>query len=483
MGTRGPRADFVEDRDGNPVVGLRIHRKKLADGSRVDRYYTELPNGKRHYFGSDRDKTDAIFQFRAWEAERQRAYVDLMFKVAPRRRSPDEWDPLQPRLIFDLDKLKPPPSMDPVAFVMAEPPPIPHVAWIQVPDDALWMKFADLLRATPPTLAAQKLGVPEVAYLSDLKPPEPPARCADLLPLYLRKRKAVSAAEERKVRDAWLFFVETTNAHTLADIDQNQVDAWERKLFAAYEAGDIGAKTVRHKVQRVTRILRYAVRKQVDSPNASRLLALIGKIDLPSGHEPDPRPISVSDFRALYHASDPQWRCILLLGLNCAFYPKDVITLPMEAIDLEEGVVRFRRAKTRVARVAMLWPETQQAVQEYLTHCVHDSGLLIRSVRGSGFTYDGFRDAFNRLKASAKLPDVTFDQIRDGAYTAACQTGIDERDAKILAGHRCGLSDSYVMRNPQRTQAAVDTIRRYYKIARLNGTRSAKHDRRKAQTR
>ena len=115
----------------------------------------------------------------------------------------------------------------------------------------------------------------------------------------------------------------------------------------------------------------------------------------------------------------------------------------------------------------MLWPETVRAIEEYKRVRPQCGGTLVISARGIGFSYDGFRDAFDRLKRVAGLSEVTFDQVRDGALTAASQVGVDSRDQDILAGHRCGMKDNYILRNPQRTQAAVDAIREHYRIADL----------------
>ncbi len=75
---------------------------------------------------------------------------------------------------------------------------------------------------------------------------------------------------------------------------------------------------------------------------------------------------------------------------------------------------------------------------------------------------------------------VTLNQFRDGAFTEACQ--VDERAAKVIAGHSNGMSDRYVMRAPSHTKAAVDAIREHYRIARLVKQKSARCHRRGGRT-
>jgi len=70
---------------------------------------------------------------------------------------------------------------------------------------------------------------------------------------------------------------------------------------------------------------------------------------------------------------------------------------------------------------------------------------------------------FRDLRKMAELPDtVTFDTLRDGAYTAACHGTSDDRKAKVLAGHSAGMSDNYVLRNPRFVEAACQAVYEIY---------------------
>jgi hypothetical protein len=55
---------------------------------------------------------------------------------------------------------------------------------------------------------------------------------------------------------------------------------------------------------------------------------------------------------------------------------------------------------------------------------------------------------------------VQFADIRDGSFTeAVAGEGVDFRHAQVLAGHRSGIADAYVRRNPKmvaKTCAAVE---------------------------
>lgn len=57
------------------------------------------------------------------------------------------------------------------------------------------------------------------------------------------------------------------------------------------------------------------------------------------------------------------------------------------------------------------------------------------------------------------MPDgVTFSQIRDAAFTAACRLSLDQ--ARVLSGHRLpGAVDHYVLRQPQFVAPVCAAIR------------------------
>lgn len=72
--------------------------------------------------------------------------------------------------------------------------------------------------------------------------------------------------------------------------------------------------------------------------------------------------------------------------------------------------------------------------------------------------------AFNDLKAKAgiKDPKLTFSSIRDGSLTAAQVGGAEESHIKILAGHKAGIGDHYILRNPKMMEKVCKSIYREY---------------------
>ena len=75
-----------------------------------------------------------------------------------------------------------------------------------------------------------------------------------------------------------------------------------------------------------------------------------------------PRLIRPEEFRAILAAADAPCRAWALLGLNAAYGPSDLATLPRSALDLAGGWAAYPRPKTAADRKAALWPETVDAL-------------------------------------------------------------------------------------------------------------------------
>jgi integrase len=73
------------------------------------------------------------------------------------------------------------------------------------------------------------------------------------------------------------------------------------------------------------------------------------------------------EVRAMVDAASRQLRAMILLAVNCGFGNGDVASLPIQALDLENGWVDFPRPKTGIGRRAKLWPETVAAIREALS--------------------------------------------------------------------------------------------------------------------
>jgi integrase len=150
--------------------------------------------------------------------------------------------------------------------------------------------------------------------------------------------------------------------------------------------------------------------------------------------------------------------------LNCAFYPSEAADVQKSHIDLDAKVLVMDRSKTGVARIAVLWDRTVEAVREHLRAEPNASPYLFVSESGSSYDANHVGRNFRRRRAKAQLPDtVTFDMIRDGAYTAAVKGGASIDQARMLAGQRVsGVTDYYLKRDPRMVADACAAIEKHY---------------------
>jgi integrase len=72
------------------------------------------------------------------------------------------------------------------------------------------------------------------------------------------------------------------------------------------------------------------------------------------------------EVQAILDAADLQLKAMILLGVNCGFGNTDVASLPLAAVNLENGWVNFPRPKTEIPRRVPLWPETVAAIKAWL---------------------------------------------------------------------------------------------------------------------
>lgn len=70
--------------------------------------------------------------------------------------------------------------------------------------------------------------------------------------------------------------------------------------------------------------------------------------------------------KALLAKANKPMKAAILLMVNCGLRSMDIRTLPFKALDLDGGWLDFPRGKTGIQRRSKLWPETVEAVRDYI---------------------------------------------------------------------------------------------------------------------
>jgi integrase len=89
------------------------------------------------------------------------------------------------------------------------------------------------------------------------------------------------------------------------------------------------------------------------------------------------RIVTGKEIRALLARSQPAFKAIILIGINCGFGPADIGRLRWNMIDLQRGRVCFPRPKSGTMRRAYLWKRTRSAL-ERVRSLKHNKEALAR---------------------------------------------------------------------------------------------------------
>jgi integrase len=172
--------------------------------------------------------------------------------------------------------------------------------------------------------------------------------------------------------------------------------------------------------------------------------------------------------RVLFDECGTHLQAMVLLGINCGFGPTDCGSLPIEAVDLEAGVITYPRPKTEVDRTIPLWPETIKAMKRSARRRYkarpEAEGRFFVLPNGGSWANSGnpickhFRQA--RERAGVKKGGFywlrhTLETIGGGAKDQVAVNAImGHVDSSMAATYREGIE-------PERLKAVTDHVRKW----------------------
>ena len=174
----------------------------------------------------------------------------------------------------------------------------------------------------------------------------------------------------------------------------------------------ISRHSLQHEVGQLRAFLRYAhdaglVRERLDSLDTSRTY----RDELPPRALPWPSVLKL--LRSIDRASRNGWRDLTILHL-IAYYglrPSEVVTLRLESIDWEQGLLQVYQCKTRSPLTLPLDPRTLRVLRDYLQHgriaSADDSPMLFLRARCPFIPLERtcVGDIFRKRMREAGLPD------------------------------------------------------------------------------
>jgi integrase len=160
-----------------------------------------------------------------------------------------------------------------------------------------------------------------------------------------------------------------------------------------------------------------------------------------------PRLFSAADLKAILAKASPALKAMTLLGINAGLGNNDCSQLTFARLDLDTGWLNFPRPKTGVTRRCPLWPETIEAIRDYLkvrkapklaehnerVFITYKLGSFARELGGGSITHE-----FSKLLDSTGIKrkkGTGFYTLRHVFRTVADEAR-DQPAADLIMGHK-----------------------------------------------
>ena len=315
----------------------------------------------------------------------------------------------------------------------------------------MWKWIGEEIRKAP-LLRARMTGIEEIGYFKKVKPAKALPTFKALEQIW-KDHYAKSKEQKRRVLHAWADFKKATGVVVLDDITPEVCIAYRDAIYARQITGKMQSNIF----TRIRRLFTFAKSRAVAIKELGTVIENL-KLLVPneSGTSLDPQPIELADWKQLLATAEGDDRAMILLMLNGAFYVQEVIRLKWSEIK-DNCIVTHRNKEGRMIRVCVLWRETLDALKK-----VKKSGeFIFYNYAGKPLGPKGADKRFRKLRDHAKIK-VTSSQLRDGAATAAAQANVNERLLNLLLGHRSGMNDHYVKRNPKMCIPACEAVHSHY---------------------
>jgi integrase len=145
-----------------------------------------------------------------------------------------------------------------------------------------------------------------------------------------------------------------------------------------------------------------------------------------------------SQVRQLLAEATPTLRAMIYLGINCGVDCSDLCNLPIGAVNLKTGWLDYPRAKTGIERRVKLWPETVEALRDYLAIRPKPPKRLERNffvtVHLNKWTASSIVHEFAKLRDKCEIESGTFIWFRKTVQTIGENEG-DTIAVKAVMGH------------------------------------------------
>ena len=142
---------------------------------------------------------------------------------------------------------------------------------------------------------------------------------------------------------------------------------------------------------------------------------------------------------SLLDESGLRMRCMILLGINCAYHNSDCETLLLTQLKaaLKTGIIEHARSKTEIERACPLWPETLEAAKNWIERrpdSKSDLAFVLPNGKPLSTTNADVAKRFRAVREAADIPLGGFSWLRKTFATYASES-LDQVAVNFIMGH------------------------------------------------
>ena len=258
----------------------------------------------------------------------------------------------------------------------------------KIPESLIVQKAKELFAKYPPSVVADKFGMPSLAKIDYVDDLVEPYTLQDVADAYFKKKEFSQLTkeqerEQKKVRKSWDRLCKAVDAKNIKELTKTELKKFYRNIYAEFRKKDRSTSWLKGYCERVKRVVNVAIDEldnEEELVKAKIRFASVLKAPRAEVKEP-PQRIPKDIFIKILEASTEEEKCMWLISMNLAYYTVDVANLPLSAIDFDNGTVVFRRGKTGNHRSGVMWDITIDSIRESQSAVPHKGETLFLNMQ------------------------------------------------------------------------------------------------------
>jgi integrase len=293
-----------------------------------------------------------------------------------------------------------------------------------------------------------------------------PCPLSSLYAIYLRNSNG-GDREHRAVKRSWDKFIEIISPKKdLKDLNLTDIQTYKDTILEEVKMEEYKDSWVVKHFARVKAVFNSFYDNGTSHRTTIKaIMPDFKRLQYKDNSTANPIPIDRKDLHLLLSEADTKMRCMLMLGINAAYYAVDIANIRKKNLKTKGGLkcMDFPRTKNRNIRINVLWDRTVNLLEELEEIEENGTPYIFVNRYGRQFNVQDIQRRFVTLRKKAGVSeDVKFSHLRDGAATALFGEVFDEQQ-KVILGHKIRDERAKYMRaKPSKVKACSDVIYKEY---------------------